>query len=149
MTTFPVKNALFALVVMFGSLAYGQVAPPQATPVAPPVAPTFVAPAAPVKQPIGLAGGLDERCQTGLNVRYNMNADKSFGTNDPAESDSLSKVSLCMGYIAGWAQSMSGTFILADGSLWRVGISESINPVQLAADLHEFIKKNPDRKSVV
>ena len=131
------KNTLLTLVALC-SLVYGQAAVPPPAPPAP----------APNMQPIIEAGGLDARCQAGFNGHYHMNADGSFGANNPAESADLSRASTCVAYITGWAQTLSGAFIQEGENLWYVEISDSFNPVKMADDLHEFLKNNSGTRTV-
>src|SRR5208282_2921043 len=141
----PMKSALLALVVLFASLlTYGQAAKPAPTP-APP-AQTAPAPAA---QPIFEAGGLDNLCQAGLGGKYEFDGDTgTFGTNNPAESQTLSNASACIGYITGWEHAISGAFITEDNKLWYVEVSDQFNVTAAANMLHEFLVKNPEARTV-
>jgi len=143
------KFVPLALVVLFASLAFGQTAAPK-TPAAPPAA-TAPAPTAPEQtaaQPIFEAGGLDGLCQSGLNNHYNLEEGHIFGTNNPTESLALSNASACIGYITGWEHAISGAFITEDNRLWFVEVSEEFNVTAAANLLHEFLKKNPDARTV-
>jgi hypothetical protein len=148
------KHTLLALVVLFASLlTFGQtkapIAPPNMHgPGTSPPATTAPAPV-PAAQPIFEAGGLDNLCQAGLNGKYEFDGDKgTFGTNGPAESQTLSNASACIGYITGWEHTISGAFITEDGKLWFVEVSDEFNVTAAANLLHEYIKKNPDASKV-
>jgi hypothetical protein len=137
------KSALLALVVLFASLlTYGQAAKPAPTP-APPAQTAPV----PAEQPIFEAGGLDNLCQAGLNGHYNFDAG-TFGTNNSAESQTLSNASTCIGYITGWEHAISGAFITESNKLWYVEVSDQFNVTAAVIALHEFLVKNPDARTV-
>jgi hypothetical protein len=132
------KLAPLALVVLFASLTFGQVTPaPKA-----PAPPTTVAPA---RQPVIEAGGLDAICQSGLNTPYNMD-EKGFGSNDAKQSQALSDASACIGYVTGWAHTISGAFIIEEDQLWFVEVNDSFAALKAVDALHEYIKTNPDAR---
>jgi len=139
------KSALLVLVVLFTSLlTYGQAAKP-----APAPAPQATPAPESATQPIFEAGGLDNLCQAGLGGKYEFDGDTgTFGTNNPAESQTLSNASACIGYITGWEHAISGAFITEDNKLWYVEISDQFNVTATAALLHEFLVKNPIARTV-
>lgn len=120
------KSAVLVLVVLFASLfTYGQDSKPAPIP-APPTQTTPVQPVPQKVQPVIEAGGLDSLCQSGLGGHYNFGKE-GFGSNNPAESKALSDASACIGYITGWAHSISGAFITEDNKLWYVEINDQFN----------------------
>jgi hypothetical protein len=122
------KSALLALIVLFASLAYSQAANiPKATPPATPAS---------KPQPIIEAGGLDALCQSGLI------------DNDDKESRALSDVSVCVGYITGWAQTISGAFIMENDKLWYVEVDDSFTVMKEIDALHKFIVANPNDRDM-
>jgi hypothetical protein len=131
------KNTLFVLMLL-GSLAYGQKTTPQ--PTNPPAAATRTPNTH--EQSILEAGGLDERCQSGFNNHFNI-TDDSIGANTAEESASLSNASTCLGYITGWAQTLSGTLVMRNSRLWYIEVSNSMDPTKIADDLHKFLVANP------
>jgi len=136
------KFAPLVLVVLFASLAFGQVAAPAPTP----APPAKTAPA-PKPQPIIEAGGLDAICQSGLSTPYKMNDDGTFGTNGPAESQALSNASACIGYVTGWEHTISGAFIIEEDQLWFVEVSDSFTALAAVDALHQFLVANPDART--
>lgn len=136
------KFAPLALVVLFASLVFGQAVPaPKA-----PTPPVTTAPV-PKAQPIIEAGGLDTLCQSGLSGHYNMD-DKGLKDNNAKESQTLSDASACVGYVTGWAQTISGAFIMEEDKLWYVEVNESFTALKEVDALHEFIKANPEARTV-
>jgi hypothetical protein len=138
------KSALLGLVVFASLLTYSRA---EGIPKTAPAPPTTTAPA-PTAQPIIEAGGLDNLCQSGLNNEYKMNDDHTFGTNNPAESLALSNASACIGYVTGWAHTISGAFIMEENQLWYVEVNDSFTPLAEVDALHEYIKANPTARDV-
>jgi hypothetical protein len=134
------KHALLTLVVLIASLAYSQAKDI-------PKAPAPPATTAPAATPLGVsqAGGLDDRCQSGLNGHYNFDGG-TFGTNNPAESQTLSDASACIGYVTGWSQTIDTAFISMENKLWFIEISESFSVTTEADGLHEYLKANPEAR---
>jgi hypothetical protein len=139
----PMKSVLLALVVFASLLTYSRAEDIPKTPTPPATTiPT------PTPQPIIEAGGLDAVCQSGLNIPYKMNDDGTFGTNGPAESQALSDASACIGYITGWAHTISGTFIMEEDQLWYVEVNDQFTALKEVDALHELLKANPAARKV-
>jgi hypothetical protein len=136
------RNALLAIAVLLGFLF-----PSGQAPVAPPKPPPAAAPITSSDLPITEAGGLDDRCQAGLGGGYNL-TEEGFGTNSPKESSSLSSASTCIGFVAGWAETLNDAIIMEDDSLWYVEISDSAAPLDVAVGLHKFLAAHPDARKV-